>query len=47
VNDLPLPYRSWLRPVVRPSGDLAVYRSTQAQAWWKNRTTVVRETPAP
>lgn len=46
--DLPLPYRSWLRPVSPPSRDLAVYRSTHSRAWWKSRTTtVVRGTPAP
>jgi SAM-dependent methyltransferase len=38
---LPLPQRAWLKPVLPPSGDLAVYRSTQARAWWKRRTTTV------
>ena len=46
--DLPLLDRSWLRPVLPPSGDLAVYRSTQSRAWWKRRTsTVFRGTLAP
>ena len=31
--NLPLPHRPWLVPVLSPSGDLAVYRSTHRPAW--------------